>query len=268
MILEFYSFYDNLFANILSLSDHVFVSFFYRYMHNWSNDGREPYEAQYHIGEHACNIWLPLHVCMHCHFFFCTCFTIRHWRQGKARQVFSASSGKASLLYLGHLQTYPELYRYRFNRLASTVLKETILGFYRFCYILFVSFLYLTDTVLQDFSTNTSTYLEIPNTDMLCRWACWHRLASSTWLHVITFPLLYTFDHQALNASLSMSADTVQKSLHTKREIGLLHGIHNEPMLQATDFILLFLWLAFVICLLSICIGIGRIPVTCIFLTI
>ena len=149
----------------------------------------------------------------------------------------------------------------------ENILKETILGFYRFCYILFVSFLYLTDIVLQDFSTNTSTYLEIPNTDMFCRWACWHRLASSTWLHVITFLLLYTFDHQALNASLSMSADTVQKSLYTKREIGMLHGIRNEPMLQATDFILLFLWLAFVICLLSICIDIGRIPVTFIFLT-
>ena len=97
MILEFYSFYDNLFANILSLSDHVFVSFSYRYMHNWSNDGREPYEAQYHIGEHACIIWLPLHVCMYCHFFFCTCFTIRHWRQGKASLFSVIRQGKSSI---------------------------------------------------------------------------------------------------------------------------------------------------------------------------
>ena len=39
MISEFYSFYDNLFANILSLYDHVFVSFFYRYMHISTNTG-------------------------------------------------------------------------------------------------------------------------------------------------------------------------------------------------------------------------------------
>ena len=171
MILEFYSFYDNLFANILSLSDHVFVSFFYRYMHTNTGATMVGNLMKLNIIQVSMLVtfgFLYMYVCIVISF---SVHVSPSDTEGKARQGKSFQRHQARQVFYiqviyNHIQSF---YRYRFNWLASTVLKETILGFYRFCYILFVSFLYLTDIVLQDFSTNTSTYLEIPNTDMFCR---------------------------------------------------------------------------------------------------